>query len=40
MNTIEIPMPQNVRYMSEGKNVLFNILPPNGKYNSSLKNYT
>lgn len=32
MNTIEIPMPQNVRYMSEGKNVLFNILPPNGKY--------
>lgn len=32
MNIKEIPMPQNVRYMSEGKNVLFNILPPNGKY--------
>lgn len=32
MNIREIPMPQNVRYMSEGKNVLFNILPPNGKY--------
>lgn len=32
MNIIEIPMPQNVRYMSEGKNVLFSILPPNGKY--------